>query len=157
MSRRVLIDADACPRQALRIAEELCAGKGWRCITYATIDHYQDRADHIVVDPGPEAVDLRLANDATAGDIVITQDIGLAALVMGKKARALSVLGHLYDPDTIPFQLEVRHERARHRRAGGKTPGIPPRTAEDDRQFALALRQLMEEGGNREPCKTIPT
>ncbi|MBO8163201.1 MAG: DUF188 domain-containing protein [Brevibacillus sp.] len=146
MARRVLIDADACPKQALSIAETLCQEKGWTCITFATFNHARTGPNHIVVDVGPEAVDLRLANEAAAGDVVVTQDIGLAALVMGKKARALTGAGYIFDAESLPFQLEVRHEKARIRRAGGRTRGPSARTREDDRRFGEALLKLMEEG-----------
>jgi uncharacterized protein YaiI (UPF0178 family) len=144
--RRVLIDADACPRQALAIARQFCEEKGWRCVTFASYNHQMTGADHVVVDAAPQAVDVRLANEAKADDIVITQDIGLAALILGKGAKALSPHGTVFRPDRIAFYLEERNEKARFRRKGGRTRGPAARTREDDGRFAVVLRMLMEEG-----------
>ncbi len=144
-TKRVLIDADACPRQALAIAEDMCKEKGWLCVTYASHNHLRAGEHHVAVDAGPQAVDIRLANDAAAGDVVVTQDFGLAAMVLGKRAQALTPYGMIFRPETIAFHLEERNEKARYRRGGGRTRGPAARTAADDRRFADALRQLMEE------------
>ncbi|MGN7468737.1 DUF188 domain-containing protein [Brevibacillus sp. SAFN-007a] len=143
---RVLIDADACPRQALAIAQELCKEFGWLCLTFASYHHQIGSAHHVTVDAGPQAVDLRLANETRPGDVVVTQDIGLAALVLGKRARALTPHGLLMEPERIAFHLEERNEKARYRRGGGRTRGPSARTREDDRRFAAVLRSLLEGG-----------
>ncbi|QRG69718.1 DUF188 domain-containing protein [Brevibacillus choshinensis] len=148
---RVLIDADACPRQALAIAQALCRELGWKCFTYASFNHQLRGDNHISVDAGPQAVDTKLANDTRAGDIVVTQDIGLGALILGKKASSLTPHGMIFDPDRIAFHLEERNEKARFRRGGGRTRGPAARTREDDERFAEALRSLME----RERGKTV--
>ncbi len=143
---RVLIDADACPKQALVIAKTLCAEFGWGCTTFASYNHQLTGGHHVVVDAEPQAVDVKLANEAKPNDIVITQDIGLAALVLGKRARALSPHGTIFRPERIDFFLEERNEKARFRRGGGRTRGPAARTREDDERFAAALRTLMKEG-----------
>lgn len=143
---RVLVDADACPRQALAIAEALCAEKGWLCITYASYNHQLSGPRHVTVDAGPQAVDMKIANQTKPGDVVVTQDIGLAALILGKWGKAVSPHGTIFRPDTIAFQLEVRNEQARFRRGGGRTRGPAARTQEDDQRFERSLRLLMEEG-----------
>ncbi|QQE72959.1 DUF188 domain-containing protein [Brevibacillus composti] len=141
---RVLIDADACPRQALAIARSLCREKGWRCITFASYNHQLSGEDHVTVDAGPQAVDMRLANEAGAGDIVVTQDIGLAALILAKRAKAVSPHGTIFDQERIAFQLEERNEKARFRRGGGRTRGPAARSQEDDDRFSHALGLLMD-------------
>jgi uncharacterized protein YaiI (UPF0178 family) len=147
--RRVLIDADACPRQVLAIARQLCEEKGWLCITVASYNHQITGEHHVVVDAAPQAVDVWLANEATADDLVITQDIGLAALILGKGAKALSPHGIVFRPELIAFHLEERNEKARFRRGGGRTRGPAARTREDDERFAAALRMFLEEGEAR--------
>ena len=147
---RILIDADACPRQALHIAQSLGEELDWPCFTFASYDHQLSGPNHIVVDTGSQAVDLRLANEAQAGDIVVTQDIGLAALILGKRAFALTPQGRVFDPDQIAFSLEERNEKARFRRGGGRTRGPAPRTARDDQEFQAALRALMRGGGEHD-------
>ncbi len=145
IKRRILVDADACPRQALQIADKLAAERGWQLITYASYNHQLTGACHVSVDAEPQAVDMRIANDVKASDIVITQDIGLAALVLGKQAKAINPFGRIYQKETIAFQLEERNEKARYRRGGGKTKGPAARTQADDAAFQSALRLLMEE------------
>nr|WP_239565137.1 DUF188 domain-containing protein [Brevibacillus fulvus] len=143
-----MIDADACPRQALAIAQNVCREKGWTCLTYATYNHQLAGPNHTIVDAGPQAVDLRLANETRAGDIAVTQDIGLAALLLGRQAKVLSPQGKIFRPETIAFQLEERNEKARYRRGGGRTRGPAPRTQQDDLRFERSLRQLIEEEQN---------
>lgn len=143
-ARRVLIDADGCPRQVLAIAEQLCSARGLVCLTFASYNHQYDRPDHIVVDASPQAVDIRLVNESRSGDIVITQDIGLAALVLAKGAKAISVHGQIFTPERMLFQLEQRSGQARFRRGGGRTKGPSARTAEDDKTFANALQSLLD-------------
>lgn len=145
-AHRVLIDADACPRTALEIARTLCEEKGWVCMTFASFNHLLAGEHHVVVDAEPQAVDVKLANEASEHDIVVTQDIGLAAMVVGKRAKALSPIGTIYRPERIGFQLEERNVKARYRRGGGRTRGPAARTKEDDQRFADALRTLMEKG-----------
>jgi uncharacterized protein YaiI (UPF0178 family) len=143
---RLLIDADACPRQALAIAQELCDEKGWPCITYASYNHQLSGPHHVAVDADPQAVDLKIANEAKPGDVVVTQDIGLAALILGKQGKAVSPHGTIFRSETIAYQLEARNEHARLRRGGGRTRGPAARTQADDQRFRRALRLLMEEG-----------
>ncbi|MGE5702756.1 MAG: DUF188 domain-containing protein [Clostridia bacterium] len=147
---RVLIDADACPKHAFVIAKGLCEHYGWPCVTYASYNHQFGHAMHVVVDAGPQAVDLKLANDVRPGDIVVTQDIGLAAMILGRKGKVLSVHGTIFRPDKIEFMLEERNEKARYRRGGGRTRGPAPRTSEDDRRFKEALESLLIGGEEKE-------
>lgn len=116
---------------------------GFRLLTVATVNHAVERQgpwhEHLVVGAEPQAADLALANRARAGDVVITQDWGLAALVLGRGCRAISPTGRIYRPETIQLLLEERHIKAKVRRGGGRTPGPRARTAEDEARFALAL------------------
>lgn len=143
--KRILIDADACPRPVLAIAEKLASEQNWQVITYASINHQLKGAHHVVVDAGPQAVDMRIANEVRAKDIVITQDIGLAALVLGKSAKAINPFGHIFRKETIAFQLEERNEKARYRRGGGRTKGPAARKHENNVEFEQALHVLMED------------
>lgn len=146
--KRLLIDADACPKHALTIARKLSAEYGWPCITYASTNHQLSGPLHVTVDAEPQAVDMKIANDVRAGDIVVTQDTGLAAMILGKRAQALTPHGIIFDRENIVFQLEARNEKARYRRGGGRTKGPAARTGEDDRRFAEALRRLIEQEGD---------
>ncbi|QDX93415.1 DUF188 domain-containing protein [Brevibacillus laterosporus] len=146
---RVLIDADACPKKALQIAVELCKENGYELITFASYNHQFQHDNHVVVDAGSQAVDIRLTNETKPGDIVVTQDIGLGAMVMGKGAKSLTPHGKIFTSDSITFDLEVRNEKARFRRGGGRTKGPHARTSVDDQHFQDALAYLMQEEGEK--------
>lgn len=148
--KRILVDADACPKPVLAIAERLASEQNWMLITYASFNHQLHGAHHVVVDAEPQAVDMRIANEVKSNDIVITQDIGLAALILGKRAGAINPFGRIYRKETIAFQLEERNEKARFRRGGGRTRGPAARTQADDVEFSQSLQRLMKEMENGE-------
>lgn len=143
--RQVIVDADACPRSALRILQRLQRDYGFRLITVASFHHQIEGTEHVMVGDAPDEADLAVANRVRRGDIVVTQDWGLAALVLAKGAACLSPNGFTYSPDRIDFLLDERHVKAKHRRAGGRTRGPQARTAKDDEQFEKALRRLLDE------------
>ncbi|WP_232699678.1 YaiI/YqxD family protein [Brevibacillus daliensis] len=142
---RVLIDADACPKRVLQLTEKICGEFHLPFITFASYNHQFHHDNHVVVDVGSQAVDLRLANETKKGDIVVTQDIGLGAIVLGKGAKALTPHGKIFTSDRITLDLEIRNEKARYRKGGGRTKGPAARTAQDDAKFAEALLQLVKE------------
>lgn len=141
--RAVVIDADACPRGAAQTVRRLQAKFGYRVATVASINHVVDLwgpwHEHVVAGPEPQASDIAVANRARSGDVVITQDWGLAALVLGRGCRAISPTGYTYRAETIDLLLEERHLKAKFRRGGGRTKGPPARTAEDEARFERAL------------------
>lgn len=147
----VIVDADACPRGAMDVMRRLRREYGYRLITVASFHHDiggsdsdDDGEEHVTVGDGPDEADLAVVNRTRPGDIVVTQDWGLAALVLGKGARCLSPTGHVYTQERIDFQLDERHVKAKHRRAGGRTRGPRARTVKDDERFERALRLLLE-------------
>lgn len=141
---KVVVDADACPKGALLIMRRLQREYGFRLITVASFNHNIEGTEHITVGDGPDEADLAIVNQAAKGDIVVTQDWGLAALVLAKGGRALSPKGHEYTPTRIEFLLDERHIKAKIRRSGGRTRGPSARTTEDDERFEAAFRRLLE-------------
>jgi len=148
VARRVIIDADACPRGAAETVRRLQKPYDYDIITVASVNHdianWGPRHEHVAVGPEPQAADMAVANRARTGDVVVTQDWGLAALVLGKGCRAVSPTGHTYRPETIDMLLEERHLKARWRRAGGRTRGPRARSAADDTRFERALIRALE-------------
>lgn len=141
--RAIIVDADACPRGALLLLRRLQPEFGYNLITVASFHHEIAGAQHVTVGDAPDEADLAVANRTRPGDIVVTQDWGLAALALAKGAQALSPLGHEYTPERIDFQLDERHAKAKVRRGGGRTRGPKPRTKDDDDRFEKALRRLL--------------
>lgn len=146
---KVIVDADACPKACLKVLQKHKKEKNYRLLTIASVDHRINNPDHIVVGKGAEAADLAVMNNTHPGDIVVTQDWGLAALVLGKGALALSPSGRIYLEETIDFMLEERFLKARHRRAGGRTKGPSARTKLDNQRFERSFLELFELASSR--------
>ena len=141
---QVLIDADGCP--VVDITIRLCKKYGISCLVLCDTAHeiHRDGADTLVFDKGADSVDLALANRAKAGDIVITQDYGLASMCLAKGARVLHQDGWEYTRDNIDALLLVRHESKKRRDAGGRFKGPKKRTPQQNAAFEQALRTLLQ-------------
>ena len=140
---KIIVDADACPRSCLAVLRRLKGSWGYRLLTISSVDHLIDSPDHITVGKGKDSTDLAVINNTHAGDIVVTQDWGLAALALGKGARAISPSGRIFTESTIDFLLEERYLKAQYSRAGGRTKGLAPRSSADDRRFEENLVELL--------------
>ena len=82
---------------------------------------------------GADSADFAIVERLQPHDVVVTQDIGLASIVLGRGARAIGVRGHEYNPLTIDSMMFIRHEEKKVRRAGGRTKG-PAAFEDDDRE-----------------------
>lgn len=140
---KIIIDADACPKGVLAHSLRLGEQYGVPVWTVANFHHQISSAYHITVDGDSQAADLKIANNACPGDIVVTQDWGLAALVLGRGASAMQPGGRRYRVETIDFMLEERDIKARLRRSGGRTKGPKKRSGEADERFACELEALI--------------
>ena len=105
----------------------------------------RDGCKTITVDKGADSVDFRLVNMLDKGDIAITQDYGLAAMCLSKKAYAINQNGLIYSDKNIEQLLFTRYVGKKVRAAGGKTKGPAKRTAEQDEAFSKALKKLIEQ------------
>lgn len=112
--------------------------------TVASFNHHIDSRNHITVGDSPQEADLKLISITSGGDVVVTQDYGLAAVVMSKGASAISPWGVVFRPETIGFLLEEREIKAKFRRMGGRTGGPAKRTAREDSLFREKLFKLLE-------------
>lgn len=142
---KVLIDADGCPVKdiVLKVAKEYHI----EVIMIKNINHeLQDNyATIITVDEGKDAADLVLINHTKEGDIVVTQDYGVAALALGKKAIAIHQNGWCYTEDCIDELLMRRHLNQEMRRKYRKYTKIPKRSKEDNLNFERKFRELILE------------
>ena len=142
----IYIDADACP--VTRIAEEIARRHGVPVTLLCDTNHQlsSDYSAVRVVGAGADAVDLALINLCRRGDVVVTQDYGVAALALGKGARAIHQSGRWYTDDNIDGLLMERHLAKKARRSGKRRlKGPPRRTEEDDRRFAESFERLLQE------------
>ena len=145
----VTIDADGCPvtKLACRIAREY----GIRCVVVCDSAHYFD-PDSLhgalvkTVSQGADSADLYIVNSIKYGDIVITQDYGLAALCLSRNAAAVDQNGRIYSDLNIPGLLESRAANKELLRSGKHPKGAKKRKRESDTEFEKTLRRIIENG-----------
>ena len=141
---KVLIDADACP--VVDIAVTLCRRYQTQCILLCDTAHemYREGAQTLVFDKGADSVDFALVNRVASGDIVVTQDYGLASMCLAKKARVLHQDGWEYTAYNNQALLFQRHETKKLRMAGKRTKGPAKRKSEQNDAFEKALQQILQ-------------
>ena len=142
---QILIDADGCPVVdiAVAVARKFQVPCGIFCDT--AHEFYRDGAETFVFDKGADSVDFALANRVQKGDIVITQDYGLASMCLAKGAGVLHQDGWAYTADNIDALLFSRHESRKYRASGGRTKGPAKRKQEQDHAFRQALTALLQQ------------
>lgn len=143
----MLVDADACP--VIRIVERAAKAHGVPVTLLCDTNHVlvSDYADVKVIGAGADAVDFALINLCRRGDVVVTQDYGVAALALGKGAYAIHQSGRLYTQDNIDQMLMERHLARRARMGKGKhhIKGPKKRAKEEDEAFEAAFDRLLRE------------
>ena len=165
MSCTLYIDADACPvtREALACARRalvpvaIVGNTTQNLERHIRLDDPRD-ADHargrdamhdgfwvdvLDVSVGADSADFAIVERLQPDDVVVTQDIGLASMVLGRGAAAIGVRGRVYTKATIDMDLFIRHEEKKVRRAGGRTRGPAAFTDEDRERFARNLADLL--------------
>lgn len=148
--RTLFIDADACPvtRDAIAVARR--AGVKVVVVGNETqnLGRLEGRSgvETLGVPSGRDSADFAIVERLMPQDIVLTGDIGLAAMVLGRGARALSPRGRVYSPVTIEAEMEVRHAEQKLRRSGGRTRGPSPFDEDDRERFVESLERLLGEG-----------
>jgi uncharacterized protein YaiI (UPF0178 family) len=145
----VFIDADACPvtREAITVARAhglsvVLVGNG----TQSFDKHlHRNGVEAIQVGQGRDSADFAIVERLSPGDVVVTQDIGVAAMALGRGAGALSPRGRVFYTATIDAEMEIRHAEQRHRRAGGRTGGPSKFTEEDREHFVESLERVIRD------------
>ena len=140
---QILIDADGCP--VVDITVRLCKKQGISCLILCDTAHeiHREGAQTLVFDKGADSVDLALANRAMPGDIVITQDYGLASMCLARGARVIHQDGWEYTDYNIQALLFQRHESRKFRASGGRVKGPSKRTRQQDEAFEAFLQQAI--------------
>ena len=142
---KIIIDADACPKPVLAVCKAAGEKYNIEVCTVSSFNHNIDNRQHVSVDTNSQEADLKVFNLTKSHDIVVTQDWGLAALILSKNAYCLSPTGVEYDSQKMDFLLEEREIKAKVRRGGGRTKGPRKRQAEDDARFAAELERLLQQ------------
>lgn len=144
----IFVDADACPVVGIveNIAEKYKVLVTLLCDTNHVLQ--SDYSEVIVVGAGADAVDYKLISLCHKGDIVVSQDYGVAAMALGKKAYAIHQSGKWYTDANIDQMLMERHLNKKARRSSRKNhvKGPRKRTAEDDERFAQSFEKMVRMG-----------
>lgn len=143
---RILVDADACP--VVRITEQVAKEKGIPITLLCDTNHVlqSDYSEVITVGAGADAVDFKLVSICQKGDLVVTQDYGVAAMILGKGAYGIHQSGKWYTNENIDQMLMERHmaKKARNAKKRHHLKGPAKRTVEDDQHFEASLRRLID-------------
>lgn len=139
----ILIDADGCPVVDLTV--QLARQHGIPVIILCDTAHQIERAgaQTLMFDKGADSVDFALVNQVTPGDLVITQDYGLASMCLARRARVLNQNGLEYTAQNIDALLLRRHENKKLLRSGEHPKGSAKRTKEQDETFERALEGML--------------
>ena len=144
---RIFVDADACPvvRKVEAVAQEYHVPVTLLCDTNHVL--HSNYSEIKIIGAGKDAVDLALINLAHRGDIVVSQDYGVAALALGKGAAAIHQSGRWYTDQNIDGLLAERAMSQKARRAHSKhhLKGPRKRTEEDNKRFTDSFRKLVEQ------------
>ena len=140
----VLVDADGCPVVDLTIS--LCQKFRIPCFLLCDTSHEfrREGAQTLVFDKGADSVDFSLVNRVKPGDIVVTQDYGLASMCLARKAVPIHQDGWAYTPCNIDALLFSRHQSRKLRHAGVRLKGPGKRTKQQDQAYEAFLRNLLQ-------------
>ncbi len=146
---KILVDGDSCP--VLDIIENFCQDNNITLQVYFDLNHdiTLNYGEAIRVDQGQDNVDLILLEETEPGDLIVTQDYGLASLALGKGAYAINEDGLIYTEENIDALLAQRHIQAQKRRAkSGPRQALTrqrqqERTWRDDIDFHHALTRMV--------------
>lgn len=140
---KILIDADGCPvvKQATQIAKE----NNIEVVIFCDTSHIINSgyAKVITVSKGADSVDFALVNKVQSGDIVITQDYGLAAMVLSKGGRAITQNGMVISDSNLGLLLTTRYESKKARMSGAHLKGPKKRSAQNDEAFIKSFKSML--------------
>ena len=145
ISMQIFVDADACP--VVDIVEKTARKYQIPVTLLCDTNHIltSGYSEVVVVGAGADAVDYKLISICHKGDIVVSQDYGVAAMALGKGAYAIHQSGKWYTDDNIDQMLMERHLSKKARRSSRKchVKGPKKRTEEDDERFAQSFEKML--------------
>ncbi|MGL5753079.1 MAG: YaiI/YqxD family protein [Paraclostridium sp.] len=142
---KILIDADGCP--VVNLTLEICNKFNIKPIIMCDTSHRieKENVEVIVIAKGYDAVDFALVNKVCEKDIVVTQDYGLAAMVLSKGGYSINQNGMVYNLENIDRLLFTRHINKKARNAGCRVKGPKKRSRADDIKFEENLTKLIND------------
>lgn len=141
---RIIVDGDGCAGKDVieKIAKEFNISLKLFCSYNHSITLKYGEVKYI--DPSFQSVDMEVFNQCKSGDIVVTQDFGVAAMVLSKGAYSISPKGYVFNNSSMDRLLFERHIGSKVRRGGGRTKGPKKRTSEDDERLYNNLKILIQ-------------
>lgn len=143
---KIYVDADACPMKAV-ITEEACSQQVKAVFVCSFANHFDLRGEWvetIIVDKSYQSADIFITNHAREGDLVITDDYGLACMVLSRGCLAISSRGKEYTNDNIETLLMNRHHSHKERMAGRRTKGPKSISVQEKDQFRQKLKKCLQ-------------
>ena len=141
---RILIDGDGCPviSQSIKIAKKHNIKLVILCDTSHNFDKYD--VEIITISKGNDAVDFEIVNKANNKDIVVTQDYGLATMLLSKGCIIINQNGLRYTNDNIDMLLFTRYISKKMRDTKTKVKGPKKRTKQDNENFEKSLENIIK-------------
>lgn len=141
---KILIDADGCPVTDITVKEGAKRGISVKIFSDTSHEFKRTDAECITVDKGADSADFVIANRVEKGNVVVTQDYGLASMCLAKGGFPIRQDGLLYTNDNIDMLLQTRYEVKKAIRSGGRVKGPKKRTAEEDEVYRKSLCELLD-------------
>ena len=142
----IYVDADACP--VVSIVEEISKKYNISVTLLCDTNHvlHSEYSEVVMVGAGADAVDYKLISLCHRGDVVVSQDYGVATMALGKGAFAIHQSGQWYTDENIDQMLMERHLNKKARRASPKNhmKGPKKRTEEDDERFRQSFEKMVQ-------------
>lgn len=145
---RIIIDGDACP--VVNSVIDLTQGTSIFVTIIRSFSHFSNQIEPkhvntVYVDDGSESVDYKIVQLSSSEDIVITQDYGLASLLLNKVKYVMHHKGFVFSNDNIQQLLDQRYINAQIRKQGGRHKGPPPFTKQDKQHFEQQFNKLLHQ------------
>lgn len=141
---KIIIDADACPVKTIVIS--IAKANNIPCLLISDINHELNScyATVLTVDKGRDSADFKILSESECGDVVVTQDYGLASILISKGIHAIHPNGKIYTSNNMDLMLYERFMAQKARNAGKRTKNMSKRTKQDDLVFKNALEALIK-------------
>ncbi|MCX7122948.1 MAG: YaiI/YqxD family protein [Gammaproteobacteria bacterium] len=150
---KIWVDADACPSAIKDIIMKAANTRFIHTVFIANKPIYFPASPYlsaIQVNQGADIADQYIVDHAMEGDLAITQDIPLAALLVAKKVVVISLHGTLFTANNIGERLSIRNFMQDIRDQGGQTGGPKPFSQKDKQKFAQTFDQQL-----RKSCQSL--
>lgn len=141
---KIIVDADACPVKL--IIEQVAAENKLGLLLVSNVNHliHSDYGQVITVDGSSQAADIAIVNLTSPHDIIVTQDYGLASMVLGKGGYVIDNHGHQFTANNIEGLLMQRYVNQKARQAGTRISGPRKRSSDDDNRFRASLQKIIK-------------